>query len=167
MKDLVIAFAVGLLVSASPATFLAAPQATSGGAKASNASRAAFEKILEQYYVIQNALAGDTIQGVEQASQEIVEQAAAAEKKASQKGPDFAAIKTSAEAMSGKNLKQARTQFFELSKPIIAELKRDPSWRDQGYTYTCSMAKKSWAQAQKEIRNPYYGKSMLKCGEPL
>jgi seryl-tRNA(Sec) selenium transferase len=158
MKNLVIACAVGFLVFASPGAFLSAQQGKSASA--------AFEKILEQYYVIQAALANDTTNGVEQASQEIVKQAAAAEK-AGQKGPDFAAIKTSAAAMNGKNLKQARTQFFELSKPIIAELKRDPSWQNQGFTYTCSMAKKSWAQEEKDIRNPYYGKSMLKCGEPL
>jgi hypothetical protein len=27
------------------------------------------------------------------------------------------------------------------------------------------MVKKNWLQADKEIRNPYYGSSMLKCGE--
>ena len=28
----------------------------------------------------------------------------------------------------------------------------------------CSMAKASWLQTDKKIRNPYYGKKMLTCG---
>ncbi|RPJ86767.1 MAG: DUF3347 domain-containing protein, partial [Acidobacteria bacterium] len=66
-----------------------------------------------------------------------------------------------------KSLEQAREQFFQLSKPIIAELKRNPSAQKSAFAYKCSMANKSWVQGQKEIRNPYYGKSMLKCGEAL
>jgi hypothetical protein len=29
----------------------------------------------------------------------------------------------------------------------------------------CSMAKGSWLQKRGEVRNPYYGSSMLTCGE--
>ena len=33
------------------------------------------------------------------------------------------------------------------------------------YVVFCSMAKGSWLQTGKEIRNPYDGKKMLTCGE--
>lgn len=31
----------------------------------------------------------------------------------------------------------------------------------------CSMAKGNWVQRNGDLRNPYYGKSMLECGEKL
>ncbi|WP_158305511.1 DUF3347 domain-containing protein [Opitutus terrae] len=36
-----------------------------------------------------------------------------------------------------------------------------------GYTVmTCAMAKADWVQASGDVKNPYFGKSMLSCGEP-
>ncbi|RPI26165.1 MAG: DUF3347 domain-containing protein [Acidobacteria bacterium] len=134
---------------------------------APNVSAPAFEKILGHYYQIQEALAQDTTAGVEKAAQAIVRVASEAQRTSAKKGPDYAAISRAATGLQGKSLEQARQQFFELSKPIIAELKRNPAIKKQAYAYNCSMAKKSWVQADKGIRNPYYGKSMLKCGEPL
>ncbi|MFB3902542.1 MAG: hypothetical protein ACE15E_03755 [Acidobacteriota bacterium] len=130
-------------------------------------SQLAFEKIVDEYYRIHESLANDTMQGVDQAARKIVSLASGVQQKGVVKDPDFAAISRAATALQGKNLEQTRHQFFELSKSIIAELKRNPSIRKAAFAYKCSMANKSWVQGQKEIRNPYYGKSMQKCGEPL
>lgn len=34
-------------------------------------------------------------------------------------------------------------------------------------TATCPMAKAKWVQKNTSLRNPYYGKSMLECGEKI
>ncbi len=130
-------------------------------------SQAAFEKIVDQYYNIHDSLADDTTEGVDKAAQKIVNLASEAQQQSLEKNPDFGAISSAAGALLGKNLAQAREQFFELSKPIIAELKRNPAIRKSAFAYKCTMANKTWAQGKKEVRNPYYGKSMQKCGEPL
>jgi hypothetical protein len=130
-------------------------------------SRLAFEKILDQYYRIQEALANDTTAGVSEAAKEITELASEAQKTSPGKDPDFGAIGRAAAALPGSSLEKARAGFFELSKPIVTELKRNPSVNKPAFAYKCSMVDKSWVQSKKEIRNPYLGKSMLTCGEPL
>ena len=62
-----------------------------------------------------------------------------------------------------KSLKDMRTAFKGLSKPVTKWAKATkPKGLDVAY---CSMAKGSWVQKRGEIRNPYYGASMLTCGE--
>jgi len=131
------------------------------------ASQPAFGQIVDEYLKIHTALADDTTNGVDAAAQKIAKLASQAQQKGAEKNVDFATIKAAATNLQGKSLAQAREQFFQLSKPIVAELKRNPSARKSAFAYKCSMADKTWVQAQKEVRNPYYGKSMQKCGEPL
>lgn len=130
-------------------------------------SQSAFEKIVDQYYRIHDALANDKTEGVDKAAQKITKLASEAQRESLSTNPDFGAISQAAARLPGKNLEQAREQFYELSKPIIAELKRNPAIRKSAFAYKCSMANKTWVQGKKEVRNPYYGKSMEKCGEPL
>ncbi len=144
-----------------------APPAPAAPVSPVPASQLAFEEIVDQYYLIHEALANDTTAGVDEAATKVARLASEAQQKSTGKNPDFQAIGRAATGLKGKNLEQARQQFFELSKPIIAELKRNPSVRKSAFAYNCSMAKKSWVQGKKEVRNPYYGKSMLKCGQPL
>ena len=62
-----------------------------------------------------------------------------------------------------KKIKSMRKAFNALSKPMAmwATMVK-PNGINVAY---CSMAPGSWLQTGKEIRNPYYGASMLKCGE--
>jgi hypothetical protein len=62
-----------------------------------------------------------------------------------------------------KNIKSMRKAFNDLSKPMAmwATMVK-PSGINVAY---CPMAPGSWLQTGQEIRNPYYGASMLKCGE--
>lgn len=67
------------------------------------------------------------------------------------------------------DIKAVRASFENLSNALISYLKEvdrkegEPSIT--ACTFYCPMAKKLWLQADKEVGNPYYGKSMLKCGE--
>lgn len=61
------------------------------------------------------------------------------------------------------NIKSMRKAFNDLSKPMAMwATMMKPAGINVAY---CSMNPGSWLQMGKEIRNPYYGASMLKCGE--
>ena len=69
---------------------------------------------------------------------------------------------------NGSNIKHQREHFELLSKDIIDLVKVTGSSKDLFLTY-CPMYndKKGafWLSESKEIKNPYYGKEMSKCGE--
>ncbi len=69
----------------------------------------------------------------------------------------------SKDLMQAKNIKSMRMAFNDLSKPMAmwATMVK-PSGINVAY---CSMNPGSWLQTGKDIRNPYYGASMLTCGE--
>ena len=61
------------------------------------------------------------------------------------------------------DLKAARAAFKELSLAMVDWAAKT---KPQGYeTYSCSMFPGKWVQKSGPIRNPYYGKEMLECGE--
>ena len=53
-----------------------------------------------------------------------------------------------------------------LSDAVIAAAKAE-GWKDLGDTKLafCPMVKRSWLQKDEKIRNPYFGSTMLECGE--
>jgi Cu(I)/Ag(I) efflux system membrane fusion protein len=65
--------------------------------------------------------------------------------------------------ISAKDISAQREAFRDLSKPMAM-------WASMAVpeginVVYCSMAPGSWLQKGEEIRNPYYGTEMLKCGE--
>lgn len=75
-----------------------------------------------------------------------------------------AKISNSAENLSeAKDIKAMRKAFNDLSKPMAmwATMVK-PIGINVAY---CSMSPGSWLQTGDEIRNPYYGARMIKCGE--
>jgi len=69
------------------------------------------------------------------------------------------------------NLKDARKNFMNLSQEMIVLLK-ELRWHDSTiYVQHCPMADSNkgadWLSEASEIRNPYFGASMLNCGEVI
>jgi hypothetical protein len=62
-------------------------------------------------------------------------------------------------------LKAAREAFKPLSKSLIKYLADNKAGKGTYHEAYCPMVKSSWLQTEKEVRNPFYGKSMLTCGE--
>jgi hypothetical protein len=122
------------------------------------------EGILDLYFVIQASLAKDSTQGLDLAAQRIDKIAAVKGTADPRVQKLLAQVEKAAKQIQGKDLKQTREQFFELSKPLLAYLHQFYSGKRQFYRYFCSMAKKGWIQPQKPVRNPYFGSSMLTCG---
>ncbi|MFD0834809.1 efflux RND transporter periplasmic adaptor subunit [Mariniflexile aquimaris] len=79
-------------------------------------------------------------------------------------------LKTSLEHLGHfKTLEELRKAFLQVSKSIInLETTFNPNDKPL-YVLHCPMANNNkgadWISASKEVRNPYYGKSMLTCGE--
>lgn len=65
---------------------------------------------------------------------------------------------------SANDIKQQRDLFSSLSNNMIALAKATALSAQEIYLDYCPMRKASWLSTEKAIRNPYYGKSMLTCG---
>jgi hypothetical protein len=116
--------------------------------------------IVASYLEIQAALASDKVDGVKLAADAIANEAA-------RMGASGEEIQKAATAIgSAADVNAARTAFGPLSDAVIAAAKAD-DWKDVpglklGY---CPMVKKSWIQKDGKVSNPYYGSTMLTCGE--
>ncbi|MDF1562398.1 MAG: DUF3347 domain-containing protein [Deltaproteobacteria bacterium] len=128
--------------------------------------------ILEHYLKAQEALAGDTTEGVQDAGKKIAKLAKKLDAKSvtGEHKEHFAKlpekILAGAEALTGADTIEAqRDAFKKLSRPISM-------WTEMAKpagvsVVFCSMAKGSWVQSGEDIRNPYYGAKMLACGEVI
>lgn len=64
-----------------------------------------------------------------------------------------------------KDLKKQRQYFASLSSNMATVAKSFKLSDKPLYVQYCPMQKASWLSSEKQIRNPYYGSSMLTCGE--
>ncbi len=81
-------------------------------------------------------------------------------------GPDAELLASTAKKLeAAKDIAAARTAFGEVSAALVtyAEKTKSDLGADLRVAY-CPMVNKSWLQKDKEIKNPYYGASMLSCG---
>jgi hypothetical protein len=119
------------------------------------------KSVYEHYLNIQNALAKDSIKGVDQDAAAIAKAVKGDEMKML---PVEVARQADSLAKAG-NLKAARAAFKPLSASLIkylADHKGQASSFSEAY---CPMAEASWLQKGKKISNPYFGKEMSSCGE--
>lgn len=116
--------------------------------------------IVGSYLQVQAALAADKMDGVKPAARAIGEQAA----RMGASGTPIA--KAAKEVEEAADIKAARTAFGNLSDAVIEAAKAD-GWKDlpEVKLAYCPMVKKYWLQKEATISNPYYGASMLTCGE--
>ena len=128
----------------------------SGRAVASESLKA----IVQSYLTIQSQLAADKIDDVKGPARAIGAQAVILGKN----GPPVAKAASALERAA--DLGAAREAFGALTDAVLAAGKAE-GWKDvEGVRLAyCPMVQRSWLQKDKEIRNPYYGSSMLTCGE--
>jgi hypothetical protein len=120
----------------------------------------AMKAVVGSYLQIQRALAADKTAGVPEAAKAIAAQAA-------KMGTDGQSILAAAKKLeTAADIEAARTAFGELSEGVIAAGKAE-GWKDLPDVKVayCPMVKKPWLQTEDTIRNPYYGSTMLTCGE--
>lgn len=108
-------------------------------------------EVIKEYLIIQEKLAADSTEGIVEAAKKII----SLEKKTK---VSLAAQKL----VAHKQIEGIRKEFKSLSTEIIATTaKKD--LKDAKVAF-CPMANAKWLQRGDDIRNPYYGASMLECG---
>ena len=130
--------------------------ATSGVARAGDP----LWTMLDPYFRIQSSLSDDKTEGVKA-------DAVAIATTAKSMGEAGTPIVKAADALAGAaDLGAARTAFSQLSDAVIAFSESTKAEAGDGvHAMYCPMAKKQWLQKGDKVSNPYYGKSMLTCGE--
>jgi Cu(I)/Ag(I) efflux system membrane fusion protein len=64
-----------------------------------------------------------------------------------------------------KTITEARAAFKALNETLVRFLAKEKVQTSQYQVVYCDMAKATWLQTDKAIKNPYYGKAMLACGQ--
>ena len=132
--------------------FLVTISFITANAFAASSKNSEMKEVLGSYLKIQEALSSDSLDQVQIEAAKIVKRATDKE------------IKAPALSLShATTLDAARGDFKRLSVAMdnwAAEAKPEGVQR-----MTCSMANAPWLQKRGEIKNPYYGKQMLSCGE--
>ncbi len=136
--------------------------AAAAALRASEASETSetMKAIVGSYLEIQVQLAADKIDGIKAPAAAIASRAEAL-------GDSGAVMAKAARAVGeSTDLKAAREAFAGLSDGVIAAARAE-GWKDLGDTKLafCPMVKRSWLQKDAKIRNPYFGSTMLECGE--
>ena len=139
--------------------------------------RRSLAPLFDVYFAMQKRLAGDDLPGAKTAATKLTTALASVNAAALSHGPAMTwreerrLIATAVAAMKNAEVIAAlRVQFRELSRSILTleQSFRHPT-AGMHYETFCPMAfgnrGASWLQAEKTILNPYFGKSMLYCGE--
>jgi len=116
--------------------------------------------LLDPYLRIADALANDSLDGVQQAAGELTTES-------TKLGAPGMRIQTAAAQMTSPGeLADARTKFANLSVALDTYMKGFKMTLPDGVRSAyCPMKQKPWIQEGDVIRNPYYGTEMSTCGE--
>jgi hypothetical protein len=131
---------------------------TSGGAESLPAPT---QEAYDHYIAIQEELTKDSTKGVSEHATAI----ATAAKAGQLKGLPSDTEKHADAVAKAQDIKSARQAFKPLSADFIKYRADNKAAKGAYHEAYCPMARASWLQTGKEVRNPYYGKSMLDCGE--
>lgn len=162
-----LATAVGLL--AAPALFAQHNHAGHGAHQPASNARTEpapalpkpVKAVFDSYIRIQTALAQDSLQGVSTNATAIAE---AVQHDSAKTLP--ADVAKQAEALAkASDIKAAREAFKPLSDSLIKYLAANKAHAGHYVQVFCSMANGRWLQIGSVVSNPYYGKSMLRCGK--
>ncbi len=117
--------------------------------------------VFTNYLTVQAALAQDSLDEVA-ASAATLAQAV----RADTAGTFPPQVAEQADALAqAKNLSAAREAFRPLSDSLVQFVKAGNVPPGMLYEVYCPMAKASWLQVDKTVRNPYLGGSMRNCGQ--
>lgn len=133
------------------------------------AFKSGMESILVPYLAIQSALAANSMREVAENAKllKTLSQKVDASKLTGKHAMHFKnlpanLLKSSENLAKATDLKTARNAFKAVSKPMAMWASM---MKPKGvYVVYCDMAKGSWLQKSKTIRNPYYGPAMPQCG---
>ena len=121
-------------------------------------------KLYQNYLSIKSSLASDDQKKTSTAAEEFLKTASTINSKVTNE-KNLLSIKTDAKSISqAKTIDAQRKSFYKLSDVMIVVAKENKLSDKTIFVQYCPMAKGSWLSNEKQIVNPYYGKSMLDCG---
>lgn len=129
-----------------------------------------WEEVLQPYFRLKVALANDDEGKALVAWKKLSKNTKTWREEPFAERPPYSTLLQTLEQGVGEplNLASLREKFFHISQPLIALAQRAKDLPDTLYVQHCPMAQKNngadWLSREKEILNPYFGASMLKCG---
>ncbi|MFY1046400.1 DUF3347 domain-containing protein [Chryseobacterium sp. GP-SGM7] len=121
-------------------------------------------KLYQNYIAVKSALASDDFKKTSVAAGELLKTASSMNSKSLEE-KKLNALKSEAKIISlAKNIEGQRKPFYKLSEVMIGVANENKISDKTIYVQYCPMAEGSWLSNEKQIVNPYYGSSMLKCG---
>jgi len=122
--------------------------------------------VVPSYLAIVVALADDDIASVRADADELGRIAATMSA-----SPGMAKVASGAKALGGADIEATRTAFKSVSDGMIEYMRADASTQAGNTIVFCPMAFADtgalWVQAHGKIANPYFGASMMRCGNKL
>lgn len=119
------------------------------------------DKLLGEYITVKDALVAGDSKAAAQAGAKL-QQSVKEDDDFSQKDVLLKAVENMAKAGS---LEKQRAAFNDVSVSMWKVIKTSGKVAGPVYYQYCPMKKAYWVSKEKQIRNPYYGSSMLTCGK--
>lgn len=131
-----------------------------------------FEKSLDTYFDLKNALVASDEKKAASLASELREELENIESGTSDKMLTVHSekiLELLTAISKSTDLENQRDHFRILSEQIIAITRNFKNFKNELYVQHCPMANSNqgadWLSQSKEVRNPYYGEAMLSCGE--
>lgn len=135
-------------------------------------AKAQLAAALDSYYAVKDALVDSNAEAASSAADKLVEKLAAvddtkltAAQNAVWTKRSVALKKDASHINKNKEIVHQREHFETLSINMYAVIKAIAANSADVYLHYCPMRKASWLSESKEVKNPYYGKKMLDCGD--
>jgi hypothetical protein len=135
-------------------------------------AKAQIAAALDSYFAVKNALVDSNVETTSAAADKLVENLAAvddtkltAAQNAVWTKRAVALKKDASHINKNKEIGHQREHFETLSINMYAVIKAIAANSADVFLHYCPMRKASWMSESKEVRNPYYGKKMLDCGD--
>lgn len=122
-------------------------------------------QLLSLYYNIKNALVAGDANSAASNAESFVKTANSIDYKVISEGNINALVKDAGKISEAKDIKKQREYFANFSSNMVAVAKDVKLSEEPIYQQYCPMKKASWLSNEKAIKNPYYGSSMLTCGQ--
>lgn len=122
-------------------------------------------QLLIWYYNIKNALVAGNANDAALDATSFVKGANSIDYKVIPEGNINTLVHDAGKISESKDIKKQREYFADFSTNMAAVTKAVKLTDKPVYYAYCPMKKAYWLSSEKEIKNPYYGSSMLTCGQ--
>ncbi|HUS02125.1 MAG TPA: DUF3347 domain-containing protein [Chitinophagaceae bacterium] len=132
---------------------------------AQQAQQTLLSQLLSDYYNIKNALVDGNAATASLKAADFVKTINGIDYKIISEGNINILLKDAGKLSESTDLKNQRAYFSNFSNNMLAVAKAVSLSDNEIYLQYCPMKKAYWLSSEKAIKNPYYGSSMLTCGQ--